>query len=103
MDAGNAFLPDFILDYNRRFGRPARNPYDAPLRDDEDLARIFTWREERRMSRNLVVHFKRVTYLIEPRRRRDPWPASACRCTRATMGRSRSAVKGSGFRTRSST
>ncbi len=68
MEAGNAFLPEFIEDYNLRFGRTPKNAHDAhrPLRNDEDLSRIFTWQEERTMSRNLVVHFKRVSYLVEP-------------------------------------
>jgi len=68
MEAGNAFLPEFMEDYDRRFGRPAKNSHDAhrPLRSDEDLSRIFTWQEQRTMSRNLVVHFKRVSYLVEP-------------------------------------
>src|SRR6267142_845189 len=68
MEAGNAFLPEFMADYNERFGRPAKDAHDAhrPLRGDEDLSRIFSWQEERRMSRNLVVHFKRITYLVEP-------------------------------------
>jgi hypothetical protein len=67
METGSAFLPEFIDDYNRRFARPARNPHDAhrPLRADEDLYRIFTWQEERTLSQNLTVHYKRVTYLIE--------------------------------------
>jgi len=68
MEGGNAFLPEFMADYNRRFGCTPKNPHDAhrPLRSDEDLSRIFTWQEERTMSRNLVVHFKRVSYLVEP-------------------------------------
>src|SRR4051812_37749346 len=68
MEAGNAFLPEFMADYNQRFGRTPKNAHDAhrPLCGDEDLSRIFTWQEERRMSRNLVVHFKRVSYLVEP-------------------------------------
>jgi hypothetical protein len=68
MEAGNAFLPEFMADYNQRFGRMPKNSHDAhrPLRSDEDLSRIFTWQEERTMSRNLVVHFKRVSYLVEP-------------------------------------
>jgi hypothetical protein len=70
MEGGNAFLPQFMADYNRRFGRTAKNAHDAhrPLRGDEDLSRIFSWQEERRMSRNLVVHFKRITYLVKPGR-----------------------------------
>jgi hypothetical protein len=29
-------------------------------------AQTFSWQEERTRSRNLTVHFKRVTYLVEP-------------------------------------
>jgi hypothetical protein len=32
----------------------------------DDLDRIFTWREVRTMSRDLVVHYKGSTYPIEP-------------------------------------
>ena len=68
MEDGNAFLPEYTEDYNRRFGRTAQNPHDAhrPLQDGEDLSRIFSWQEERTLSRSLTVHFKRVTYLVEP-------------------------------------
>jgi len=68
METGNAFLPEFMDDYNRRFARPPRNPHDAhrPLTTDEDLESIFSWQEERMLTANLVVHFKRMTYLIEP-------------------------------------
>jgi len=38
-----------------------------PVRDDEDLDVIFTWQEERKLSRNLALHYKRVIYLVEPR------------------------------------
>jgi len=81
MEAGNAFLPEFMADYNQRFGRPAKNAHDAhrPLRSDEDLSRIFTWQEERTMSRNLVVHFKRVSYLVEPGRETLPFAGKRVR------------------------
>lgn len=67
-EAGNAFLPEFMADYNRRFECAPKNAHDAhrPLRGDEDLERIFSWQEERILSRNLTVHFKRVTYLVQP-------------------------------------
>jgi hypothetical protein len=37
-------------------------PHDAhrPVHPNEDLAQIFTWQEKRTMTRNLVVHFRRV-------------------------------------------
>ena len=64
---GNGFLPAFMEDFNRRFARPARNPHDAhrPLQDGENLEQIFAWRETRTMSRDLVVHYKRRTYLVQ--------------------------------------
>lgn len=64
----NLFAPKFIDDYNGRFGREPRNPHDAhrPLLSENDLSRIFTWQEERRLTSNLVVHFKRVSYLVVP-------------------------------------
>ena len=70
MDEANAFAPAFAEDYNRRFAREPLNPHDAhrPLRHQEDLGHVFSWQEERQMTRNLVVNFKRVTYLVEPSR-----------------------------------
>ena len=67
-EAGNAYLASFRADYNRRFGREPVNHHDAhrPLRDDEDLDLIFTWQEERKLSRNLTINYKRVMYLVEP-------------------------------------
>ena len=68
IEAGNAYLPEFIGDYNQRFGREPMNPHDAhrPLQPADDLSRVFTWQEERTMTRNLVVHFRRVSYLVIP-------------------------------------
>jgi transposase len=67
-EAGNAYLPEFRADYNERFGREPESPHDAhrPVRDDEDLGRIFSWQEERKLSRNLTLHDKRAIYLVEP-------------------------------------
>ena len=54
--AANAYLPTFRADYKRRFGREPLSRHDAhrPLRDDEDLDLIFTWQQERKLSRNLT-------------------------------------------------
>jgi transposase len=67
-EAGNAYLPEFRADYNERFAREPRSAHDAhrPVRDDEDLDRTFTWQEERKLSKNLTLHFKRAMYLVEP-------------------------------------
>jgi hypothetical protein len=67
IEEGNAFASEFMEDFNRRFARPARNPHDAhrPV-GVHDLDLVFVWKEERTLSRNLVVHYKRVSYLIQP-------------------------------------
>jgi hypothetical protein len=67
-EAGNAYLPEFQADYNVRFGREPASAHDAhrPVRDDENLARTFTWQEDRKLTRNLTLHYKRVLYLVEP-------------------------------------
>jgi hypothetical protein len=68
VDDGNAFLPKFIEAFNRRFSRAPRNPHDVhrSVQDDRLLDDVFRWRETRTMSRDLVVHYKRKTYLVEP-------------------------------------
>jgi transposase len=68
IDEANAYLPKFMDDYNRRFGRVARNDHDAhrPLLERDDLDDIFTWQEERRVTAQLTVHHKRTMYLLEP-------------------------------------
>ena len=68
MDDANAYLPEFMEDYNRRFGRVARNDHDAhrPLTERDCLDDIFTWQEERRVTAQLTVHHKHTMYLLEP-------------------------------------
>jgi transposase len=68
MEDANGYLPEFAQDYNRRFGRVARNDHDAhrPLLERDCLDDIFTWQEERRVTAQLTVHHKRTMYLLEP-------------------------------------
>lgn len=67
-DAANAFAPQFLQDYNARFARPPRNPHDAhrPLLPHEQLSRVFTLQESRRLTQNLTLHYKRTLYLVQP-------------------------------------
>ena len=63
----NAFAPEFIEDYNRRF---AKLPQDATnahreLRLDENLDLILTWREPRKVSKSLTLQYDRRLYLLE--------------------------------------
>jgi hypothetical protein len=68
IEDANAYLPEFMQDYNRRFARAARNDHDAhrPLLERDCLDDIFTWQEERRVTAQLTVHHKRTMYLLEP-------------------------------------
>jgi hypothetical protein len=66
-EAANAYAPEFIRDYNERFGKAPLSGHDAhrPVRDDEDLRLIFTCQEDRKISKELTLHFQRGVYLIE--------------------------------------
>jgi transposase len=66
MAAANAYMPGFIADYNRRFAKPPRNDWDAhrPVRQDEDLDLIFTYRVKRKVSHVLTLQYDKTIYLI---------------------------------------
>src|SRR6266545_5414791 len=69
-EAGNAYLPEFIQDFNARFGEEPRSDVNAhrPLNAQEDLARILTWQEPRTLSKNLTIQFEKVVYQIQTQR-----------------------------------
>src|SRR3954466_6291868 len=54
---GTAWLPGFVEDYNKRFGRAPVNAKDLhrPLSEADDLDEILAWREERKLTRNLTL------------------------------------------------
>ncbi|KVU14754.1 ISNCY family transposase [Burkholderia ubonensis] len=63
----NAYAPSFMAAYNARFAKPPRSEFNAhrPLRDDEDLDTLLTWRETRRVTKSLTVQYDRVMYLLD--------------------------------------
>jgi transposase len=67
VEAANAYAPSFIAAYNARFAKPPRSAFDAhrPLRADEDLDLLFTWRELRKVTKSLTVQYDRVIYLLD--------------------------------------
>ena len=69
-EAGNAYLPEFIQDFNPRFSEEPRSDVDAhrPLTAKEDLARILTWQETRSLSKNLTLQFYKTVYQIQTKR-----------------------------------
>jgi hypothetical protein len=60
-------LPSFQDAYNARFARPPANTHDAhrPLRPDHALDEIFRWKEQRKLTMNLTLHYRRKLYLLE--------------------------------------
>jgi len=67
MEAANAYVPLFMADFNARSAKAPRSDFDAhrPLRGDEDLERIFSWREWRKASQSLTLQYDKVMYLLE--------------------------------------
>jgi hypothetical protein len=59
-------MPSFIEAHNGKFAEVPRNPHDAhrPLRPEEDLDLIFAWRELRKVSQNLLLHYERKLYVL---------------------------------------
>lgn len=63
MEGANAYTPCFVDDFNRRFAKPPpRNDWDAhrPVREDEDLALVFTVREKRKVSHVLNLQYDKI-------------------------------------------
>jgi transposase len=68
--AGNAYLPEFMADFNRRFGVSPISQHDAhrSLAAQDNLALILTWQEARILSKNLTVQFEKVVYQVQTER-----------------------------------
>lgn len=67
MEAGNAFLPEFLEQFNSRFGVQPASSEDAhrPLNVHEDLKRIFSKKETRVISKDLTFQYQGTLYMID--------------------------------------
>ena len=67
---GQAYLPEFMADFNQRFAVQPRSDLDAhrSLSDQDQLDRILTWQETRTLSKNLTIQFRKVVYQIQTKR-----------------------------------
>jgi len=66
--AGNAFLPDFMAQFNERFATPAARPNDMhrPLNVAPDrLADVLCWREQRHVSQQLALSYERKRIILD--------------------------------------
>jgi len=70
LKAGNAFVPQFMDDFNQRFAVVPADPRDAhrPLRSTDDLDVIFTRQDTRTLSKNLTLQYNKVVYQIQTAR-----------------------------------
>ena len=67
MAAGNAYLPEFMADFNRRFAVAPRSPEDAHravLRDAAELDLIFCEHHRRKLTKNLTIRFECREYQV---------------------------------------
>lgn len=69
-EQGNAYLPEFMADFNARFAVQPRSSLDVhrPLLETHQLEQIFTWQETRLLSKNLTLQFQKVVYQIHTHR-----------------------------------
>jgi transposase len=67
MEAGNAYLPEFREDFNRRFAVQPRSSHDAhrPLFKTDKLDLILTHQKTGTLSKNLTVQFNKIIYQIQ--------------------------------------
>jgi transposase len=68
IDAANAFLPGFIAHYNARFAKaPARDKdLHRVLDPRQDLDNVLCWREQRKVSHQLVVNYNQMKLTLKP-------------------------------------
>ena len=72
MAAGNAYLPAFMADFNRRFAVEPRNPADAHravLHDARELDLILCEQHARKVTKGLTISFAGDTYQVTGRGR----------------------------------
>ncbi|MCL4489480.1 MAG: ISNCY family transposase [Chloroflexi bacterium] len=95
MAQGNAYVPAFREDYNRRFAVSPRSAENAhrPLLPQDDLARILTVQELRHLSKNLTFNYHNVIYQIQ-----TPRPTYALRRAQVVVREDRHGTIGVEYR-----
>ena len=82
IDEANAFMPQFIQDFNQRFAVSPRSQQDQhrPLSPQDQLDLSLSWQETRTISKNLTVQFNKIVYQIQTER-----PSYALRNAKVTI------------------
>ena len=70
IETANEYVVEFMEDYNARFAEQPRSLHDMhrSLLPSEDLERVFTLQEQRILSKNLTLQYKKVVYQIQASR-----------------------------------
>ncbi|EGW23145.1 Integrase catalytic region, partial [Methylobacter tundripaludum SV96] len=66
-EQGNQFLPEFMDKFNKQFGVESVDSKNMhrELLPHEELNEIFSWQENRTLSKNLTLQYDKALYLIE--------------------------------------
>lgn len=68
LDTANAFLPEYIADYNKRFAVEAASPKDAHRKTVPEPAvmdLLFSAQVKRKLSKNLELSYKNILYQVQ--------------------------------------
>lgn len=68
LDTANAFLPEFIADYNQRFAVEAASPKDAHRKTVPEPAimdLLFSAQVKRKLSKNLELSYNNILYQVQ--------------------------------------
>lgn len=63
----NAFMPEFMADYNNRFAKEPRNPKDMhrPFTEHDCLDGAMCHKEQRTLSNTLTLRYDKVLFILE--------------------------------------
>lgn len=66
IEEANSYLPQYIEEHNSRFAVPSKSPHDAhrTLNDGQDLTRILCRKDQRKLSKDLILQYDNVFYQI---------------------------------------
>ena len=85
LEAGNAFLPEFLADFTPRFARPPAEPTPAWRPAPRDLADLLSCRYPRTVARDNTVHLGPRWVQIPPGPGGAPMPAVGSTSANASM------------------
>ena len=92
LEGGNAFLPEFLADFTRRFARPPADPTPAWRPVPRDLADLLSCRYQRTVARDNTVHLGARWVQIPRGPRGAPMPAVRSKSANGSMATSASST-----------